>query len=51
MVKRPQLSDEPIERVQDDVEDVVIVSKKAKAADPAAVAPAPAAVAGAQRGA
>lgn len=42
-VKRPPLSDEPDDRAPAPEEDVVIVSKKAKAADPSqpAVAPAP----------
>ena len=43
-VKRPPLSDEPDDRAPAPEEDVVIVSKKAKAADPA-VAPTPAPVA------
>ena len=38
-VKRPPLSDEPEDRMPAPEEDVVIVSKKARAADPAPVAP------------
>ena len=44
MAKRPPLSDEPEDRMPAPEEDVVIVSKKAKTADPA-VAPIPAPVA------
>ena len=44
MAKRPPLSDEPEDKMPAPEEDVVIVSKKAKAADPA-VAPVPAPVA------